>query len=285
VAVVLLIGALLGVHVRPAYADRIDDLAKTLESDDDDKARIAAAVALGRIGDAKAVPALIRALKDKSPVVRGMAASALGRIGDERAIPALEKLLGDPSDAVRDRARDALALIKEKHARKSGGGRVIDQDQQYVTPKESPRMDANLPGPRMYVVVKSAANKTESGGAGLGVKLKEYLVAELNSSPEVTLDSEIAGKDKLTGFIIDGAIVEMTKTSGVKWIEMKVEVRISISNQKGRMLSIVTGKATLSVPKSSWKDKEEKKLWLTALENAVRGANQNLIGYMTQQCP
>ena len=51
------------------------------------------------------------------------------------------------------------------------------------------------------------------------------------------------------------------------------------------MLSIVTGTATLTVPRASWKDKEEKNLWLTALENAVRGANQNLIGYMAKQCP
>ncbi len=52
-------------------------------------------VALGNIGDPQAVPALIGALYDHEPLIRGHAAWALGRIGGERAKKALEEALPD----------------------------------------------------------------------------------------------------------------------------------------------------------------------------------------------
>lgn len=52
-----------------------------------------AAVALGNIGDSRAVPALVRALTDTSPLVRGHAAWALGEIGGDTATAALRAAL------------------------------------------------------------------------------------------------------------------------------------------------------------------------------------------------
>ncbi len=46
-------------------------------------------VALGNSGDARAVPALIGALHDDEPLIRGHAAWALGQIGNEEALQAL----------------------------------------------------------------------------------------------------------------------------------------------------------------------------------------------------
>jgi epoxyqueuosine reductase len=57
------------------------------------------AVALGNIGNAEAVPALIHALDDKEPLVRGHAAWALGRIGTGEAIAGLRRRLGIEEDA------------------------------------------------------------------------------------------------------------------------------------------------------------------------------------------
>ena len=56
------------------------------------------AVALGNIGSAEAVPALIRALDDKEPLVRGHAAWALGRIGTAEALARLRRPLGVEDD-------------------------------------------------------------------------------------------------------------------------------------------------------------------------------------------
>src|SRR5579884_2164694 len=55
-------------------------------------------VALGNIGDPQAIPALIGALHDAEPLVRGHAAWALGRIGGEHATQALQEALTNEAD-------------------------------------------------------------------------------------------------------------------------------------------------------------------------------------------
>lgn len=70
---------------------------------------------------ASAVPALIEALGDRDAYVRRAAAAALGRIGDAQAVPALEKLLSDDymdwltgRYPVREAAQQALEQIRAK---------------------------------------------------------------------------------------------------------------------------------------------------------------------------
>jgi epoxyqueuosine reductase len=68
-----------------------------------------AAIVLGNQGDSAALGALIRALNDEEPLVRGAAAWALGRLGDSRAVAALAERLIVETDAV-TRAEIELAL-------------------------------------------------------------------------------------------------------------------------------------------------------------------------------
>jgi epoxyqueuosine reductase len=58
-----------------------------------------AAVALGNWGDVSAIPALIRALDDREPLIRGHAAWALGRIGTHEARQAMANALEAEADA------------------------------------------------------------------------------------------------------------------------------------------------------------------------------------------
>ncbi|HXF81698.1 MAG TPA: tRNA epoxyqueuosine(34) reductase QueG [bacterium] len=68
-----------------------------------------AAVALGNLGDQRAVPALVRALHDPDPIVRGHAAWALGRIGGTTAVQALAaRAAVEAEPAVRAELQDAL---------------------------------------------------------------------------------------------------------------------------------------------------------------------------------
>jgi epoxyqueuosine reductase len=72
-------------------------------------------VALGNIGDAQAIPALIGALHDAEPLVRGHAAWALGRIGGAQAYEALEYALeGENNEDVRQELRCALSSLQPK---------------------------------------------------------------------------------------------------------------------------------------------------------------------------
>lgn len=83
-----------------------DLLIKQLETEELD-IRQAAVVVLGRIGDARAVPALIRLLTNDPDLIIATA-GALAQIGDPRAFDALLGLIGHPDAAVRQAAIAAL---------------------------------------------------------------------------------------------------------------------------------------------------------------------------------
>ncbi len=71
-----------------------------------------AAVALGNSGDRAAVPALVKALGDEEPLVRGHAAWALGQLGGEEAQAALaEALEGEADGEVREEIAAALKVL------------------------------------------------------------------------------------------------------------------------------------------------------------------------------
>jgi HEAT repeat protein len=76
----------------------------------DEQTRQAAAIGLGRIGDRRAVPALIGLLHDQ-PEVAVVAAGALANIGDRRPFEALLSMLGVSDAAVRQAAVGALNSI------------------------------------------------------------------------------------------------------------------------------------------------------------------------------
>jgi HEAT repeat protein len=76
-------------------------------ADPDEATRCAAALALGQLRAADAVPALIARFTDESGWVRDSAADALAMIGDP-ALPALVQALADARDGVRVRAAGAL---------------------------------------------------------------------------------------------------------------------------------------------------------------------------------
>jgi HEAT repeat protein len=74
---------------------------------EDTETRTAAVVVLGRIGDHRVVPELIRVL-ETDPELYVVAADALAKIGDHRAFDALLRQIGDPDVAVRQAAISAL---------------------------------------------------------------------------------------------------------------------------------------------------------------------------------
>jgi tetratricopeptide (TPR) repeat protein len=59
---------------------------------------------------------IIQSFSDKNFFVRGSAALALGEIGDERALRPLEYLLNDPFDIVKVRAVEAMGVLRKQEA-------------------------------------------------------------------------------------------------------------------------------------------------------------------------
>ncbi|MDW8317888.1 MAG: HEAT repeat domain-containing protein [Anaerolineae bacterium] len=89
-------------HAIPALAEAMADA--------DEAVRCAAALAMGRLQAASAIPSLILLLADPSGWVRGAAADALAMMG-ETALPALGEAIQDPREGVRVRAAYALRKI------------------------------------------------------------------------------------------------------------------------------------------------------------------------------
>ena len=73
--------------------------------------RMAAASALGQLGEPSAVPKLVNALDDDNPNVRVRACAALAQLDHPKAVPPLMNRLSDPHNEVRREAAVALASI------------------------------------------------------------------------------------------------------------------------------------------------------------------------------
>jgi hypothetical protein len=255
-----------------AAPDQIAALARTLESDPSEKARIAAAVALGKRGDPRALAPFIRALSDPSPIVRGLSASALGHLGDTRAVPALERALADESDSVRARARDALELLRPPAPAPVQLSATVPTRAR-ITPKEAP-----IHG-KLHVMVKAMGVKAQAAHHLTG-RMRELVVAQLAAAPDVSIDGE---GDSSHQFIVDGSIVRLSRELNGPWVEVTCEVKITVSNAQGSILSIVSGGATVQTSRGAMSRAAESGLETEALDNAVRGAHQNLYSFLLRQ--
>jgi hypothetical protein len=76
-----------------------------------EKVRFLAAIALGKIGDTRAVGPLIAALQAPSDSERRFSAAALGKIGDPEAIEPLSAVLEDHAEIVRRTAEASLRQL------------------------------------------------------------------------------------------------------------------------------------------------------------------------------
>ncbi len=96
--------------------ETISTLIGALKSDLDERVRIKAAAALGRLrsGDSKAVAALAAALEDQNENVRASAAEALGTIGSKAkaAVAALKKAAESEYFIVSSAAEEALKKVQ-----------------------------------------------------------------------------------------------------------------------------------------------------------------------------
>jgi len=91
----------------------VRELLSLLKSSSDIGVRQETLLSLGRIGDTKAMPALIEALSDKSPDIRCRAALALGMMSDQQAVPILEEhLKGEKDPVAKEYMQDALKSLK-----------------------------------------------------------------------------------------------------------------------------------------------------------------------------
>jgi HEAT repeat protein len=86
-------------------------------ADDDPRVRRYLALALGHLGDPRAVPVLVEALSDDDPDTRIYAIWALGSAGDRRAIPPLMEMAQHDDAGIRKMAVYSLGSLGAEEAR------------------------------------------------------------------------------------------------------------------------------------------------------------------------
>ena len=288
---VLAVALLLCLGSSSAHADRVDDLAKRLAKSGSDKARIAAAVSLGKLRDKRALKPLVKALHDRNVVVRSMAASGLGKLEDSRALPALRRATLDKNKSVRKRATEAIGVIRKSSSARAGRtnnrymvkSRVIRAAHYRIEGRESPRLSPRKPD--LFVSIRSAADKSKGRSSKRARKEREsrlrgLMGKELKGAKRLTTITSIAQDLKLPVYAVDLSITRLERVVNGPWIEVECELRIAISDERGKMISFLTGGAKIQVPKRAFRKQFEPNMRREALENAVKSVHDDLVRYL-----
>ena len=103
------------------FADRVNDLVGKLQ-ERSFKVRVQAALLLGTQKQQanRVVPPLVRGLRDRHRAVRAACAMALGRLGEVAALPALSSALEDDDRTVVRSAKDAMEKVVKSFVRNRG---------------------------------------------------------------------------------------------------------------------------------------------------------------------
>jgi hypothetical protein len=260
VAGLALVGALAGPAASRARADRIDDLAHTLESDPSWRVRLQAVAVMGKLGDARAVPALIRALNDSNETVRGLSAQVLGDMGGPSALSALERSRRDSSAFVRDKVTAALEKLQ---------------------PSRAAEAKPAAPG-AIHLEVGSVGLKAKGAPPEMKDQLRTMIERELAHTAGVTM----AGPP-VSGFRIDGSITNLSRKTTDHFDEISCEVSLIIGKLPDKaMVMMTSGGATVQAPRASGLNKAQlASLERDALEGAVKGAHENVLTFLRTQQP
>jgi HEAT repeat protein len=272
----------------PAVAgDRIAELTTMLASSSN-KTRLSAVVSLARLGDKRTMKPLVTALKDTDAQVRAIAASALGKLAHPAAYPALKAAATSDVDAtVRTAAREAaLAVAKandikdeftdppapavQAQAKTTGFGRsphaVEEKADLYVTIKNA---NDDSPGKADKVTRKANCDV-----------VKAVLAQELRNAPMVTTLAADAQRWGLEARLIDVSIVKLEQTQANGVVEVSAELRLSISDDKGKMMSFLSGGAKVQVPAPKYQAKYLPSMKRDAIEGAMRGMMEKLLAHL-----
>jgi hypothetical protein len=100
------------------YPNLVHDVVRVYEEskNDDPRIRQYLSMVLGNLGDKRATPLLVDALKDRAPETRIYAALALGRLRDPAAVPTLLEVFANDERDVRKAAAYALGEIGDRRA-------------------------------------------------------------------------------------------------------------------------------------------------------------------------
>jgi hypothetical protein len=243
---------------------KVDDLIRAVTEDSNYKVRVQAALVLGKLGDNRAVPPLIKALGDANKTVRGIAASALGQLGDSSAADPLRSLLKRETDPfVKGQAEKALASLSS--AVGGGGARK---------------------GAKIYVNFGAFQGGVKSAGPEASKILHEALSREIGKLSIVTLtlspaDQHNFGKSGMSGFYIDGNITKLEDSSAGGGAETSCDVKVMVARWPQKSIIMWTNAGASVQSGSRPRDRENARR--DCLEASARGLGEDLVNFLKSQ--
>jgi hypothetical protein len=144
------------------------------------------------------------------------------------------------------------------------------------------------PHPDLYVLVNSAADESPGTGdaatrrAHAGI-IKHSLLEQLRSDASVTSAASEAQRWALDARHLDLSVTRLAAVRAGPLIEMEAELRVTISDDSGRMLSILSGGAKVQVPADKFDPRYLPALRKEALDNAMRGMFVKLVAQLRDQ--
>lgn len=268
----------------PSPADRVQQLGELLaRPSSNEKTKLSAIAALARLGDRQAVRPLVTALADPSPTVRALAAAALGKLEQKSALAPLRQATGDEVETVRARAREAIrAIIKANGLSEESAEVRAAAESKAGFGRDARATEHN---PDLYVVVKScnddspgrADKKTRTAHAEL---LRAAMTGGLAAAPLVTATAAVARRLSLQPRAVDASVVKMSLRAKGNMLEVETELRLVISDDSGKMLSMLTGGAKVTVPRKGFNWSYLPQLRKDAIDNAVRGLLGKLLVHL-----
>jgi hypothetical protein len=249
--------------VGAAYAQRAPDpfvdATTELSSARSYKVRAQAALVLGRRGEVRATPHLIRALGDPSPAVRAVAAQALGEVGDATAQGPLQTAAADRDPFVRRFAVRALKVL---------GDRAAQPAAESAMPARPPREGR--------IHVKPMGDRTHKASPRLRDDMRRFVSGEL---------SGLEGRTSRE-FSVDGAIKVLDVSSGGAQVAVTCGVELILSaGSGGGIIVMSTGEATVQRQHRAFRPGMQTGMEQEALAHAVRGAAEELRRHVVASAP
>ncbi len=256
----------------PAFAQDAPSALRDLAESPDFRVRLSAALYLGRNKPRGALGALVRALSDGDPTVRVAAAAALGALGDPAAIGPLTLRLSSESSAsvaaqihsAIDRLRQGMISAQPASDPKQG---ALAPGVRYVVRLGTMRNPSGVRGEDLRRVLHDAAVSHAQVLKGCAVVDGDTgLLAQ-------------AAQRHLPVITLDGSLTQLIESRIADTIQVQARVEFAVRRDQ-TLRGTLSGAATTSGSGSSITDQSRRQLQDDAVDGAVqsvlRGADQGL---------
>jgi hypothetical protein len=256
----------------PAFAQNAAGAIRDLAESPDFRVRLSAALYLGRNKPPGALAALVRALADGDPTVRVAAAAALGALGDPAAIGPLTARLSSESSAsvaaqihaAVDRLRQGTSPAQPASDPKQG---TLAPGVRYVVRLGNMRNPSGVRGDDLRRVLHDAS-------ASRAQVLKGCAVVDGDTGLLAQ-----AAQRHLPVITLDGSLTQLIESRIADTIQVQARVEFAVRRDQ-TLRGTLSGAATTSASGSSITDESRRQLQDDAVDGAVqsalRGADQGL---------